>query len=182
MLEFRTKKLLSLICLVIVTKFKVHRFHRQFHKILETQYFELRELRQTKKELTHEKHQRTEAEQVANNLSEQLNRAKENYAHSLAKLGQVKTEKDEVFSALAHNKRELHRKEQQINQVKVELTGEKYVRAATEQKAERLDDQLKRAQENSALCQTELAEVRLEYDGITTALRSCEEKLRNTER
>ena len=182
MLEFRTKKLLSLICLVIVTKIKVHRFHRQFHKILETQYFGLRELGQTKNELTHEKHQRTAAEQRANNLGDQLKSAKENYAHSQAELAQVKAEKDGVFAALARNKRELHRKEQQINQVKVELTGEKYVRAATEQKAERLDDQLKRAQENSALCQTELAEVRLEYDGIATALKICEEKLRNTER
>ena len=104
-----------LISTVIVTKIKVHYSCRQFHKILKTQYFELRELRQTKNELTDEKHQRTAAEQGVNNLSDQLKSAGENYAHSQSELGRVKKEKDDVFAALKRSKRELHRKEQQLN-------------------------------------------------------------------
>ena len=137
-LQVSTKKLRSLIYLVIVTKIKVHCFHRQFHKILETQYFGLRELRQTKNELTHEKHQRTTAEQGANNLSAQLFSAKESYAHSQAKLGLVKRETEGVVAALERSKRELHMKAQQLNQLKVELTGEKKVRAAAEQQISNL--------------------------------------------
>ena len=167
---------------MIITKIKVYCFHRQFHKILEAQYFGLRELRQTKNELTHEKHQRTAAEQGANNLSDQLNSARKSFAHSQMELGQVKTEKDSVVARLERNKRELNRKEQQLNQMKVELTGEKKVRAATEQKAESVDNQLKRAQENLNLYEKELGKVRTESDEIAAALKSCEEKLRITER
>ena len=136
---------------MIITKIKVYCFHRQFHKILEAQYFGLRELRQKKNELTQ------------------------------AELGQVKAEKDGVFAALECNKRELHRKKQQLNQLKVELSGEKKLRAAAEQKAESLDNQLNRAQENLNLYETELVEVKTESYGRAAALESCKEKLRKTE-
>ena len=163
-----------LISTVIVTKIKVHYSCRQFHKILKTQYFELRELRQTKNELTHEKHQRSAAEQGANNLSDQLKSAGENYAHSQAELGRVKKEKEGVVARLERNKRDLNRKEQQLYEMKVELSGEKQVRAAAEQKANSLSDQLNSARENYAHSQEELRHMKREKDNVS-ALHSQED-------
>ena len=154
LLEFRTKKLLSLICLVIVTKIISPSLSQAISQNTGNAVFWP---------------QRTGAEQEANNLGDQLNSAKENYAHSQAELGQVKAEKDGVFAALECNKRELHRKEQQLNQLKVELSGEKKLRVAAEQKAEILDDKLKRAQENLNLYETELVEVSTERYGRAAA-------------
>ena len=131
-------------------------------------------LRQTKKDLTHEKHQRSAAEQGANNLSDQLKSAGENYAHSQAELGRVKNEKEGVVARLERNKRDLNRKEQQLYEMKVELSGEKKVRAAAEQKANSLSDQLNSARKNYVHSQEELRHMKREKDSVVARLSQAE--------